>query len=140
MRVKYKDVDIECTVDEFEEMVVRGLFGEKPKFDPSDFEKKWNELQDKPNKERPADSPFDVVMVYGVHLPNGGFQPVWPNKTTTGQDLTYTADNHTSTTIEPTQADSTKATINLEAINGDDGRDKMKKVGNLDWNELTKAK
>lgn len=125
MRVKYKDIDIECTVDEFEEMVARGLLGEKPTFDPSDFEKKWNELgQDKPNKERPLESPFDVVMVYGVHLPNGGFQPAWPNKTTTGQDLTYTAGNHTSTTIEPTQTDSTKATINLEAINGDDGRDK----------------
>ena len=125
MRVKYKDVDIECTVDEFEEMVARGLLSEKPKFDPSDFEKKWNELgQDNPKKERPLDSPFDVVMVYGVHLPNGGFQPAWPKKNTSGQDLTYTADNHTSTTIETTQADSTKATINLEAINGDDGRDK----------------
>ena len=121
MRVKYKDIDIECTVDEFEEMVARGLLGEKPTFDPSDFEKKWNELgQDKLNKERPADSPFDVVMVYGVHLPNGGFQPVWPNKTSTGQDLTFTAtDNTTVTTIQPTQDTATSATINIEKINQD---------------------
>ena len=132
MRVKYKDVDIECTVDEFEEMVVRGLFGEKPKFDPSDFEKKWNELQDKPNKERPADSPFDVVMVYGVHLPNGGFQPVWPNKTPNDLGQVYkTSDSTTGTEIAPTQDNkSTGVTVNKDMI----------KVSNLDWNELTKAK
>lgn len=122
MRVKYKDIDIECTVDEFEEMVARGLLGEKPVFDPDDFVKKWNELGiDPPKKdERPQDSPFDVVMVYGVHLPNGGYKPVWPNKTFTGQDLTFTAtDNTTGTTIQPTQDTATSATIKIEKINQD---------------------
>jgi len=146
MRIKYKDVDIECTVDEFEEMVARGLLGEPPKFDQNDFVKKWNELDQ--DKERPMESPFDVVMVYGVNLPNGGYQPVWPNKTTTGQkpmwpnktttgqNLTYTADNHTGTTIEPTQTDSTNATIQFDGSK----EENPIKVNSLDWNDLTKAK
>ena len=118
MKVKYKGIDIDCTVDEFEEMVVRGLLGEKTVFDPEDFVKKWNELGiDPPKKdERPQDSPFDVVMVYGVNLPQGGYKPIlWPSKTTTLRDLAITAtDNTTDTTIQPTQA-----TINIEKINQD---------------------
>lgn len=122
MKVKYKGIDIDCTVDEFEEMVVRGLLGEKTVFDPEDFVKKWNELGiDPPKKdERPQESPFDVVMVYGVHLPNGGYKPVWPNKSSTGQDLTFTATDYTTgTTIQPTQDTATSATIKLDAINQD---------------------
>ncbi len=133
MRVKYKDIDIECTVDEYEEMVARGLLGEKPTFDPNDFVKKWNELdKDKPNKERQVDSPFDVVMVYGVHLPNGGFQPKWPNNTYNDLGQVYkTSDSTAGTEIAPTQDNkSTRATVNKELI----------KVNNLDWNELIKAK
>ena len=87
-----------------------------------DFVKKWNELGiDPPKKdERPQESPFDVVMVYGVHLPNGGYKPVWPNKSSTGQDLTFTATDYTTgTTIQPTQDTATSATIKLDAINQD---------------------
>lgn len=133
MRVKYKDIDIECTVDEFEEMVARGLLGEKPVFDPDDFVKKWNELGiDPPKKdERPQESPFDVVMVYGVHLPQGGYKPIWPNKPETYKDISITTSDSTSgTEIAPTQDNkSTRATLNKDMI----------KVSKLDWNELIKA-
>lgn len=31
MKVKIKNIEIECTVDEYEELVVRGLLGDEPK-------------------------------------------------------------------------------------------------------------
>ena len=75
MKVLCKGMEIECTPDEFEELVTRGLIGEIPEFNPDKFAKDWNKL----SPEKQDESPFETVAVYGCVMPKGK----WPSATTT---------------------------------------------------------
>ena len=82
MKVKIKDIEIECTVDEYEELVVRGLLGDEPKTiintdtltiqdDKSDNSQldDWMKLLKKyePKKKDPWSDM--VVTAYGCEMP-----------------------------------------------------------------------
>jgi len=62
MKIKYFDTEIECTVDEFEDMIARGIF--KSKVKPEEF------IHDLIRKDPPqAPSWPETVALYGCQVP-----------------------------------------------------------------------
>lgn len=68
MKVKIKDMEIECTVDEFEELYTRGILDNK--MSPAEALKEF--IIDNPPKDKsitPIKSFPGVVAVYGCQMP-----------------------------------------------------------------------
>lgn len=62
MKIKYFDTEIECTVDEFEDMIARGIF--KSKVKPEEF------IHDLIRKDPPAAPKWpETVALYGCQVP-----------------------------------------------------------------------
>lgn len=58
MKIKYKDIDIDCTPKEFKELLDLGAVDHL-----SAFQKLWDSLDDTPDPEK---HPTDPVPIYGV--------------------------------------------------------------------------
>ena len=95
MKLKWNGLDIELTVDELKQMVEKGLIC--PEDDKIPYPEEWKDMIRKLPRVQPGQNPpsnphpFDVVAVYGCHMPNPiqyTNDPHWDGTTTLGKTAT----------------------------------------------------
>ncbi len=112
MKLKWNGLDIELTVDELKQMVEKGLIS--PEDDKIPYPEEWKDMIRKLPHVQPGQNPpptqhpFDVVAVYGCHIPNPiqcTNDPHWDGTTTLGTTTIHT--DMTSDTSAATSAGKT---------------------------------
>lgn len=95
MKLKWNGLEIELTVDELKQMVEKGLIS--PEDDKIPYPEEWKDMIRKLPRVQPGQNPtptphpFDVVAVYGCHIPNPiqcTNDPHWDGTTTLGKTAT----------------------------------------------------
>lgn len=83
MKVKIKDIEIECTVDEYEELVKRNLLNDETeqKQDNGDLSidlDDWLQRLIKQGPNKPDPWRYETVMCYGCEMPPNKIDPFAP--------------------------------------------------------------